>query len=411
VPSKLSIAVTLVLVGAVGAFPAIAQAPVVRDSAGIVIVQNPSASHTGPALIRFATRPTLQIGVEEGDRNYQFTEIVAATRLQDGSIAVADRISSEIRVFNSSGQFLRKVGRWGQGPGEFRYLRDVRALPGDSLVAWDAVNDRFAVFDPKGNMVRTFTPRGDSARETRPVGIVRGALRNGTLFLYRVGRQPPPPVRAVVRDTLFVGVYTRDGAYVGPVGRFLGLATLQRDAGPTTRPDGRTVSQFSLAGVPFPRETLFRAGAEWLYVGEGETYEIKVYDRTGSLKRIVRMNSTPRPVTNAIIARHRKSPRSRNSASRPAADVNIDKAFYPRTLPPYAALFVDGADRLWVQDYPVPGEQARWNIFDRDGRLMGSAGTPAGLEVLEIGETHLLGIWRDELDVEYLRLYSFLPPG
>jgi hypothetical protein len=382
------------------------QSPQSRDSAGIVIIEHGSSRAEPGLRLQVDDRLSLQIGVQSGDRNYQFARIVAATRLRDGSIVIADRTPGEIRIFDTNGRFVRKVGRVGQGPGEFSALQDVRALEGDSLIAWDANSSRLTAFTPTGEAARTFVPLGDPAAPTALPGLVRGALRDGSMFAARVVRTPPPPVRAAVRDTLFVNLHTRDGQFIRPVTRVLGLETLQRTGGSMTLPDGRKVPAFSVTGVPFARETLMRAGPDWLYVGRSERYEIECYDRTGVLKRIIRVRQSPRPVTASMISAHRKAPRFRDSPSRPNVSPTIDDAFYPKTLPPYAVFRVDDAGRLWVQDYPAPGEQPRWSVFDQDGRLVANVLTPAGVEVLEVGSTYLIGLWRDEDEVEYVRVYG-----
>jgi hypothetical protein len=167
---------------------------------------------------------------------------------------------------------------------------------------------------------------------------------------------------------------------------------------------------WSVRGKPFARETYMRAGAEWLYVGRGDRYEILGFDRTGALRRIIRTDQAPIPVTSEIIAAQRRQRRGRNSPSRPIVDPKIDAIWYPKVLPAYGALRIDPAQRLWVQDYPIPGEkQPRWKVFNADGALLGTVLTPADVEVLEIGTDYLLGWWRDDLDVEYLRMYALTP--
>src|SRR5690349_20760958 len=54
-----------------------------------------------------------------------------------GNIYVADR-SSQLVVFSPQGTMLRKLGRKGQGPGEFDWIASVRVLPGDSVYAFDS---------------------------------------------------------------------------------------------------------------------------------------------------------------------------------------------------------------------------------------------------------------------------------
>ena len=41
---------------------------------------------------------------------------------------------------------------------------------------------------------------------------------------------------------------------------------------------------------------------------------------------------------------------------------------------------------------------------------MGTVRTPAELRVLDIGADWLLGVWQDELDVEYVREYGLIKP-
>ena len=395
------------LVGVLVAFPAHTGAQV-RDSAGIQIVESSVARLGNRVPFRVSDRLTLQIGVESGDPSQQFTEIAAATRLADGSIAIADRRTSEIRIFDASGKFLRKLGRRGQGPGEFNEIADIRVIGRDTLVAWDAFG-RFTVFSPTGNVARTFTLRADPD-SGRPVGLARGALGDGSFFAYRVARIPAPPNEAAVRDTQHVSLYTRDGAYVRSVGNFLGLERLLDAGGSMPGPDGVLRAAWSVRGKPFARETYMRTGAEWLYVARGDRYEILGFDRTGTLKRIIRTDGEPAPVTSAIIVAHRAERRSRNSPSRPIVDPKIDASWYPKVLPAYGALRIDPAQRLWVQDYPIPGEkQHRWKVFDRNGALLGTVLSPADVEILEIGTDYLLGWWRDDLDVEYLRMYALTP--
>jgi hypothetical protein len=59
-----------------------------------------------------------------------------------------------------------------------------------------------------------------------------------------------------------------------------------------------------------------------------------------------------------------------------------------------------------VLDYAHPGsDERRWTVFSPEGRALGSVVTPPGLRVLEIGRDYVLGVWQDELDVEYVRMH------
>jgi hypothetical protein len=84
----------------------------------------------------------------------------------------------------------------------------------------------------------------------------------------------------------------------------------------------------------------------------------------------------------------------------------------PDVFPPYGALETDALGYLWVADYSRPGEESSmWTIFDADGRLSGQVTAPPGVSILEIGADYLLGVYRDELGVEYLHQYAVRRPG
>lgn len=63
---------------------------------------------------------------------------------------------TEFQVFDAtSGDFIRSVGREGQGPGEYLNLRAVQAW-GDSLLLFDASNARMSLLDQDLNHVRSW---------------------------------------------------------------------------------------------------------------------------------------------------------------------------------------------------------------------------------------------------------------
>ena len=66
---------------------------------------------------------------------------------------------------------------------------------------------------------------------------------------------------------------------------------------------------------------------------------------------------------------------------------------------------------LWVESYRVPGDDPlSYDVFDPEGRLVGQATLPDDMEILEIGRDYLLTLFRDELEVEHIRLYPLRRP-
>ena len=80
---------------------------------------------------------------------------------------------------------------------------------------------------------------------------------------------------------------------------------------------------------------------------------------------------------------------------------------FPETMPAYRRALLDGEGHIWVEEYRRPSDDIpQWTVFTRDGRLLGTLTTPTGLWIFEIGSDYLLGRWRDELDVEHVRVYG-----
>ena len=76
-------------------------------------------------------------------------------------------------------------------------------------------------------------------------------------------------------------------------------------------------------------------------------------------------------------------------------------------MPTFEALLVDDLGWLWAKlhRFDVEGPP-NWLVFDRDGRGHGGVETPEGLEVRQTGPDFVLGVWRDENDVEFVRRHE-----
>ena len=132
---------------------------VVRDSAGVTIVENERSAPDTRLGWRIAESPTLSIGAFEGDPAYELYQVMDAARLPDGRIVVANAGTGELRVFDASGAHLESWGGRGEGPGEFGEFAapfSVEAWPGDSIAASDTYARRVSIFDAHGVHGRTF---------------------------------------------------------------------------------------------------------------------------------------------------------------------------------------------------------------------------------------------------------------
>ncbi len=104
--------------------------------------------------------PDLDLG---RTRESEFVTIGDVATFPDGTIAILDLSEQLIKLFTADGDYLRTIGRPGDGPGEFRYPY-LLASSDDRLLVIQAVPNReFTVLTRQGEVVTTrSTPvRGD----------------------------------------------------------------------------------------------------------------------------------------------------------------------------------------------------------------------------------------------------------
>jgi hypothetical protein len=88
----------------------------IEEEAGVKVIKNPNEPLYGE--IEFELEEDLSIGNEE-DENYLFYRLRNIQVDADGNIYVLDSGNNRLQVFNKNGDYLRTIGKKGQGPGEF----------------------------------------------------------------------------------------------------------------------------------------------------------------------------------------------------------------------------------------------------------------------------------------------------
>ena len=371
------------------------------DTAGVEIVENarpPADSRLG---WRVGAEPVLSIGAVDGPDPY-LLDISDVLRLPDGRIIVADRVSRELRAFDTLGVHLATWGGSGEGPGEFTSLVHVDHWPGDSLVARWSQGNRLTVFDSRGNYGRVF------GMQDRVRIFVEAVLPGGLVLASRLGSTATSQ-DGHWRSRSIYEIRDAEGEPGPTLGSFLGG---DRYSPPVD--DGVMV-----IGIPFSRDVFGVPWGDDVIVASNDTYEIPVYSTDGTLKRIVRREHDLIPTTPAhldayIERRVAGSPEPERAARRREEQEEYRDVRLPDTHPAFWRVRADELDHLWVQEYTLPGEAGPnpvWTVFDPEGHVLGFMDTPAGLRVFEIGEDYLLGYATDELGVEYVQVWSLSRSG
>ncbi len=403
------LAVSLAIVaGACGGEGAGGGEPVVRDSAGVRIVENPDVapSPDGGALWTLTGEPVLLIGALEAAPEYQFNRVRAVVRLSDGRIVVADAGSSELRWYDPTGAHLVTAGRQGEGPGEFVALGGVAVLRDDSVLAYDDGLRRFSVFDGAGHFVRVSALEADG-QPGMDHPIFSGAMGDGTVVM--VGRvlQLGGMKEGPILSPMTVWRYAPDGTLLDSLGTFHGW-----EATVTISAQGEHVAM-QIRDRPFGCNTSVAPLPDGFAVGTPLSYEYEVRSPEGALRQIVRLDRANAPVTAGDIEAYadaRVEDLEDPNAIR-ARRQELSELTYPETMPAFGYPFVaDRSGSVWVPDFMADEGARTWTVFDAEGRRLGTVRTPAELRVLDIGSDWLLGVWQDELGVEYVREYGLGRP-
>lgn len=377
---------------------------VVRDSAGIRIVENPAAAMN--RVVAVSAEPELVLGSLEGEPEYQFFRVAAAARLSDGSFVVANGGTREVRFYGPDGEHRRTVGGAGQGPEEYRYPVAILVGPGDTLQVQDFL-DRVR-YAPDGTFLgRESADMGRLQAAVGPDAFPEGGLwlADGTLFTPAFVREerrgppdPGPPFRPPLRFLRISG----DLSTATLLGDFGGIRQqfVQVDAGPR-----------GVAPVvpPFAVSTSYAAGASdgTLVVGDSDFTEVRLFRADGREER-ARWPADREPVTTAEVEAwlevQRNAPWTQNRLPQmerawAAMEVPARKAAFGRV-----AMGRDGS--VWVpESTDFDADPATFLVFTAEGHLRGRASLPGPFTVMDAGPGWVLGIWRDENEVEYLRLH------
>ena len=376
---------------------------VVTDSAGIEIITlrltGDNAGMHEPTLL-------LDLGLTEGAEEFVLAGVAGAVQLSDGRIVVANGVTSELRFYSETGEFLQRVGHAGEGPGEFRDIAFLDVLPGDTIIVYDARLRRTSLFGPDP----TFIVSHVLADASLPyVGGTMGAGDFGAM-------------QFVGEEEEGLGVYTAP-TEVGRInvqgGAFEVFDTIPSGEEARVQYQGRVTRAFR----PFGFESDVAAAGERLYVlSSAEDGAIRVYAADGTLQRIIRVELPQQPADAAAVEAWVESWIASFPAGSPQIEVWWRHGFRetpaPASVPSFRSLVADEDGNVCAERYPLTWTGATTYLcFSPDGHFLRSIRLAEGLvrlgphaffdPALEIGADYALGVWQDSLDVQHVRMYGF----
>jgi sugar lactone lactonase YvrE len=364
---------------------------VMRDSAGITVVENYGPTWEEGEEWRVSPEPLISVGGAEAPEQYLFANVTGAFLLGNGRIVVADMWSHQVRWFDSQGGFVQAVGREGGGPDDFGRITDMWRTADDSLVVLDLGNARIKVLGPEGKLARLI-------RYPYVMSILQGLFVDGSFLLEKweeeeaaipegLHRSPVTYIRWKPAGELTDTLVERPGAI-----RYYELVN----------------NQFLSATPPYTSWYAVATAKDRWYYSSQDRYEIEEYSPEGELLRLIRLNVPRQPVTPELVEEYREYA-NEYFARVPTWSLRWRLSLpMPEYLPPHGDFVVDDEGNLWVAEYSVREEPTVWSVFDSEGRLLGSVHIPPRGTLTQIGADFVLGVWKDELDVEEVRLYELI---
>ncbi len=373
-----------------------------RDSLGVAIVESTAPRWPESRGWRIDPAPTVDLAESGAGAAHEFHYVRDLLRTADGRLLVADGGSQQLRVYDPAGAFVRALGGEGDGPGEFRALWTLAHLPGDTIVAIDLrAGGPAAVFDLDQSLVETIRlpPNVNPVRHPTAVGRPASTadLRLWGRRGYVYDEQAPldgfrrPPMAVVRyspgRATDTVLVLPGDEAYFTPEADVIPVMGRRTHVVPT--PGGGLV-----AGVADALEwTRYDpdAGAPQA-IARILGVSLAVSREAWELERRTRLGPNPNPYVEELVGR----------------------LPVPARKPAYEKLLVDGQGNVWAGEFlglARRDDPRKWYVWDGTGAWLGVVETPERFDLVRIGDDEVLGVRRDDNDVEHPQALRLAKPG
>jgi hypothetical protein len=422
----------------------------------------PAALLGVPLAVEAQGVPTRSYTKAEAEFGEPFSGVSGVRGLADGRVVVADSRDKLVQVVNLTGGAAVRVGREGSGPGEYGLPSALFALPGDSSLVHDPLNQRYLPVGPDGKPGATFRVGADAPPPrpaggppgAPPAGAPPGGAAVGGVVIRR-------PAGAAGRVMMLGGLGMGRPMATDAAGRlyFEGIPLVMgpngpssADSAPVIRYDRATRRADTLAWLRLPKSsasvstsgggnnqrvmlrvggsTPFAARDAWSVLPNGTVaivrvadYHVELVAPTGAVTRGPAVPFTAIPVGEAEKREYREQQKNRQvvaimrtegpggsrtqaSATPPAFE---EPDSWPATKPPFAegGVLAAPTGELWVARSRRGGDAVpTYDIFSAAGRLVRRAAFPPRTRVVGFGPGGVVYTVRsDEDDLQWLQRF------
>lgn len=316
--------------------------------------------------------------------------------LPDGGLLLVNLGTSELVRLGPDGTEVRRIGRAGDGPGEFRWPSWLE-LQGESIAVYDKALRRLTTLGPEFEV--THTRRVDGGDEFIPLAPLTMA---GDTLIAVHGVSGHVRSQGEIRDTTPLYRGFGDGT-LDTIGLWPG-----EERAFATVPQGRLV-----VPIVYGR-TLVASGRNGATViSSTDSLAIRRYDRTGRLLWRTGASAPPEEVGSREVEAYRAA----LVEALPLRTIDTETAWSSgpvrSTVPPLGALLLDSAGRTWIGEASRPGQRRRrWTVLDTDGTPIGRVRLPSQfrawpnkVELLDVSADRIALLLRTDLDEEFVEVW------
>ncbi len=357
---------------------------------------------------RLGSSPAVSVGDGAGEGQELF-DVRDATRLPDGSLAVLDAGSDEVRIFSRDGRLRKTLGGTGEGPGEFQGPTSMRVIAPDALLVYDRAGGRMTAFTLDGDVLETRRLLYDISSSVPVQGHPR-PMASGLMPIVRIDIQIFTAVRRPdglhEKDSLVFMVH--DGEEVRPIARRPMHARY-------TAKDGQNGVTMA---PPFGEEPIWAVGPSEFVTGTSHGVDFRGFDSKGSPTTSWTALGAPRKPTRGDWAAFEDAYRDEGStdvrirgrvmSSGRARDFFLEQAPRGDRVPLFDTAYLSDDRTLWLREYVLGSSTATWQVVAPGGTTIARIEMPADATLFEAGSDYVLLRERDELDVPIVREYPLI---
>ncbi len=323
-----------------------------------------------------------------------------------GDVFIPQAGAGEIRQYDLSGRFVRRIGRRGNGPGEFGMLWTIGRLT-DTIYAINLNPGRVSLFSLDGTHLSTTGLEHEPLHELETPSPPSVLLPDGTALLLVERSQAlrsGDPVTLLLRIDRGGKVLSTLLSHATPMGVAIPLG------GAGTYHTARPLPDQPLAAVA-PDGSRLAILTRYAARDNG-TAEFRVTETTlsgdtlSSVGYEYRPVAVPREVADSLMA-HPVRTAARILGSEAAAQRAVARELHlPAYYPPVTSIRIGDDSTLWLEREPLPDLPRLWEVY-RDGRKIARIATPTVARVSLVQRDALWSVEHDELDVPYVVVTGF----